>query len=133
MEVKEFIEAIESGKAQVLTLENIKGLIGKKVYTLYFGDRANYNEVRTFVFGEIISEWDYAGRTEIDGYPSQQAWWEVYMTEEKKKRAKENVWVLDENGKNTYIKCEANNPFYKEPTFICSDSDREVYFIVAED
>lgn len=133
MEVKEFIEAIESGKAQVLTLEKAKQLKGKKLLTWHPHYHANYSEVEEWTIGEIINEWEFYKNEPMTGYESRTAYWDSYMTERQKKETKETFEILDIDGKHTYFYCHLSNPYYSEPTFTCTDADREVYFIVVED
>lgn len=41
MTIAEFIEAIDNGRAKVLTLEKAKGLKGRRIYWMYFGYKGN--------------------------------------------------------------------------------------------
>lgn len=131
MKVSEFIEKIESGDAKVLTLKEARNLIGKEIYWCYFGYEHNENIVSFLKVGNIISEREYY--TTIDNSPVMgfENLYE-YWANKRPKAAKESdkkLMLLDSCNKDTYIRCHYNNPYYKEPTFTCSDLDREVYFI----
>lgn len=41
MTIAEFIEAIDNGRAKVLTVERAKGLKGRRIYWMYFGYKGN--------------------------------------------------------------------------------------------
>lgn len=40
--------------------------------------------------------------------------------------------LLDNEGKNTFIRIHQNEPYGADGIFTCSDSDREVYYILCE-
>lgn len=133
MEAKEFIQQIENGNAKVLTLEVAKELKGKRLYTMYFGYSGNRNEVREIIVGEIVSEWDIAKTKPMEGYNNRAEYWESYMTENQVKENKETLQIMEPDGKETYMRCYLSNPFFKTPTFTCSDMDREVYYLESND
>lgn len=131
MKIKEFIEKIESGDAKVLTLKEAKKLIGKEIYWCYFGYEHNDNKVSTLKVGNIVSEKEYyttIDNSPVEGFPNRYEYW-VNKLHKVAKESEKNLIILDADNKNTYIRCYHKNPYYKEPTFTCSDSDREVYFI----
>lgn len=91
-----------------LTLQAAKSLIGKEIITHYSGYRGQDGDDR-FVVGDIVSE-EFLGATEgWDG-------------------SKDTLVILTADGRNTWIKCHVNSKLYDEPTFTCSDADREVFY-----
>lgn len=40
--------------------------------------------------------------------------------------------LVDDKGKNTFIRIHENEPYGADGIFTCSDSDREVYYILCE-
>ena len=129
MTKKEFISAIENGQAKVLTLEAAKELKDKRIAWMYFGYGGNEDVVNEMIVGDIFTEFDYNKTQPCEGYSSRAAYWESYMTKEALAEKKERLVLTDAEGEYTYIFCEPNIPLYDEPTFCCSDSDREVYYI----
>lgn len=117
---------------QVLTLEVAKNLKGKKIATTHPVYKANKATVTEFVVGEIISEWDLAA-TKVDpkNFPqgNQQLYWASYMSEDRINDQKNKLVLLAEDGTNHYIYCFLNSGYFDEPTFTCSDEDREVYYV----
>ena len=51
------------------------------------------------------------------------------MTEEQLKEKENTLLLLDENGKNNFICAHVNSGLFDDPTFTCSDADREVYYV----
>ena len=102
MTVKEFNKKIDDGEAKILTVEIAKGLIGKHIYWTYFPDPANYQVVEELTIGGIIRE------------------------------DKNTIGIVDENQNKTYIRYLEDYDTFEEPTFICSDADRPVFFLIAE-
>jgi hypothetical protein len=130
MTIKEFVEKINNGEASVLTLEAAKALKGDSIYWMYFGYNSNENTVSEMIVGDIVSVFDYAKKQYMEGYISRAAYWESYMTEEKLDEVKTQLVLLDNEGKDRYIYCHTKYfNFFEEPTFTCSDADREVYYI----
>jgi hypothetical protein len=121
---------------QVLTLEIAKTLKGKKIATTHPVYRANTAVVTEFVVGEIISEWDLAAKNiDAANFPqgNQQLYWASYMSEDRIEEAKNTLNLLAEDGTNNYIRCHINSGYFPQPTFTCSDADREVYYIIVEE
>lgn len=129
MNVKEFIKKIDKGEAKVLTVELAKELNGKVIDWMYFGYEGNQNHVYRMLVGEIVSEWEYYKTQPCDGYESRTAYWKTYMNEDRIRSLKNTLLLLDSEGKPRMSCYPAWESFYKEPTFTCSDADREVYFI----
>jgi len=100
--IKDFIEKINNGEAKILTVESAKSLKGKSIKWMYFGYKANFNVVQTTVVGDIVED------------------------------GKNRLELLDSKGMPTYIYAHLDSKIYEEPTFTCSDSDREVYYLLCE-
>ena len=134
MKTSDFIKQIENGNAKVLTVEAARNLKGKKIIYAYFG--YNPAQVEEMVVGNIVTEYDFYKTQPCPGYDSRTAYWESYMPEEKLQDTKETLLLLDENGAYDphYIKAHLGKyNFYNEPTFTCSDADREVYYIECDE
>lgn len=129
MTTREFNKLIESGEAQVLTLSKARQLIGKTIIWSYFGYKYNGQEVFESQISEIISEYERASREEVNGFVSRAAQWESWMPAHKLQATKDRFVIMD-NDKYTCMFCDTKEGFFKEPTFACSDADREVYFII---
>lgn len=117
---------------QVLTLEVAKSLKGKKIATTHPVYKANKATVTEFVVGEIISEWDLAAKNiDAANFPqgNQQLYWASYMSEDRINEAKTTLVLLAADGTNNYIRCHTDSGYFDEPTFTCSDADREVYYV----
>lgn len=127
-------EAVNNGTAKVLTLEIAKTLIGKKIRTIYFGYRGQ-DGVDEFVVKEVISEWDQAKKdvseTETDRelrlIKSAGVNYVNYL-----KQSMALVADREINNGGTYIWCNPKDFSFDTPTFVCSDSDRTVFYIVVE-
>ena len=131
--VKKFIECIDNGEAQVLTVEKAKALKGKRIYWMYFGYEGNENSVNEMTVGDIVTQYEYNKSQPMKGYPSRTAYWESYMTNEKLQDIKDILVLLDVDGTNNYIYASTGrNNFFDEPTFTCSDADRSVFFMICE-
>ena len=134
MKPSEFNKAIESGKAQVLTLERAKALKGKKILWSYFGYESNAQVVFEMTVGDIISSWDYNKTQPLKGYASRTAYWETYMDAYQKSREKGKLILLDEGKDNSYVYCYTGpDNCFDELTFTCSDADRAVFFIECDE
>lgn len=130
MTIAEFIEAINNGRAKVLTVERAKGLKGRRIYWMYFGYEGNEDKVNEMTVGDIVSELEYYRSQPMDGYPSRAAYWEASMDAEKLQDARDKLLLLDDTGGNPYIFAHTGRwNCFDVPTFTCSDSDREVYYI----
>ena len=120
---------------QILTVAKAIQLKGKQIACTSAEYKANQPRVKTFIVGEIISEWDNAAN---EAYPDQhgkhtqyenfQQYWASYMTETQIKDRKARLILLSEDGKRQYIAI-TNSGFYSVPVFTGSDADREVYFV----
>ena len=130
MNVKEFIEKIEQKEAKVLTVEEAKKLKGKTIAWMYFGYQSNDNTVQEMVIGNIVSSLEFHEKETMAGYNSRADYWKSYMTEKQLKSEEHTLILLDQFGKHKYIYAYLESPFFKEPTFTCTDSDREVYYLV---
>ena len=121
--IEEMKNLVAGGNAQELTLALAETMRGKEISTIYFG-YAGQDGVDNFTVGEIVSEYEIASKEEMAGYPSRAAYWESYMTPKQLTETKCKLVLLTAEGRNTQIKCYAN-----ESVFWCSDSDRHVYFV----
>ena len=126
----EFKQKIESGEAKVLTLEAARALKGKKITWSYFG--YNPMELHENVIGDIVSEWDYNKKCPMEGYESRTAYWDSYMTQAEKNYSKCRMELLDQSGYLTFMYCELVRGLFDEPRFVCSDSDRSVFYLLNE-
>lgn len=129
MTTQEFNRLIKSGEAQFLTLAKARELMGKTIIWTYFGYVGNHQQVYESEITEIISEYEMASREDMKGYASRAAYWESYMSADRLQETKDRLEIIDK-GKWTYMFCETKVRFWDEPTFVCSDSDRPVFFIV---
>lgn len=130
MTVREFIQKIKSGEAKVLTVETAKELRGKRIAWMYFGDKSNSLTVQEMTVGDIVSELDYMETQPCEGYNSRADYWRTFMDKDRLDEAKTILILLDENGGTPFMYAHTKyHNFYDEPTFTCTDADREVYFI----
>ena len=129
MTKSEFIKKVENGEAKVLTVEAARKLKGKTILWMYFGYSGNENEVRKMRVGDIVSELGYYSKQPCEGYASRAEYWKSYMTEEQLKEKENTLLLLDEEGKNQFIRAHKESDLFDKPTFTCSDADREIYYI----
>lgn len=129
MTVKEFVQKIDNGEAKVLTVEAAKVLKGKTIEWMFFGYEGNQNQVYKMVVGDMVSEWNYYKTQPCEGYESRTAYWKSYMDERRINSLKNTILLVDGEGKGRMTCYPQGESFFKEPTFTCSDADREVYYI----
>lgn len=115
---------------KVLTVKKAQGLVGKTIYWTYIPYKFNEQIYETTLIGNIVKESDWAKTQPCNGYDSR---WDYWIKELQKdaERAENTLLLLDDNGETTGIKayCGKYDMFgYPEPTFTCSDADREVYY-----
>ena len=79
--------------------------------------------------GDIVSELEYYSTQPCEGYASRAEYWKSYMTEEQLKEKENTLLLLDEEGKNQFIRAHKESDLFDKPTFTCSDADREIYYI----
>lgn len=116
--------------AKILTIDETRGLTGKKIRWTYPADRANSPDMRECIVGDIITEYQLAERTPMKGYSSQAEWWEKCKTPEALQEKKETFVILDSDGQPTWMRLYPGwRRFFQEPTFTCSDANRPVYFV----
>lgn len=82
--------------------------------------------------GDIVSELEYYSNQPCEGYESRADYWKSYMSEKQLETVGKTLMLLDSDGKDKFIKAHLNMNFFDEPTFTCSDADREVYYLVIE-
>lgn len=131
--MKPIEKAIQNGTAKVLTLEIAKTLIGKKIQTKYFGYKGQ-NGIETFVVGGFKTEMQLAAERRYTcnywKFKNFAQYWLSYMTPNQIEEKETTIILTKKGGKPTFIRCQSKlNNFYSEPTFTCSDADREVYFV----
>lgn len=129
-----FTSKIENGEAKVLTLESAQKMKGKHIAWMYFGDRANALQVEEMVVGDIVSSLDYNETLVCEGFKSRSDYWRSYMTAKQLQREKDTLILLNEDGADSFIRCHMDSwkDFFNEPTFTCSDEDREVYYLILD-
>lgn len=132
MKTDEFIHGIENGEAKVLTVEKAEKLKGKKIYRFYSGYSGNENEVQEMKVGDMVSELEYYSSRPCEGYESRADYRKSYMSGKRLETADKTLMPSDSDGKDKFIKAHLNMNFFDEPTFTCSDADREVYYPVME-
>lgn len=125
----DFIQRIKSGEAQVLTVEKARQLKGQRIYWMYFGYKGQ-NEVGEMVVGDIVNKYDYYKSQPVEGWPSRADYWKSYMKADALQEIKDTLMLLEADGKDPFI--YAFPSAYDEPTFTCSDADREIYFLPCE-
>lgn len=115
---------------EVLTVKKARELVGKTIYWTYIGYKFNEQIYETTLIGSIVKASDWAKTQPCEGYPSRWEYWRRELPKEAE-RAENTLLLLDGNGETTGIKayCGEYDTFgYPEPTFTCSDADRETYF-----
>ena len=113
-----------------LTLESAQELKGKKIEARYPG-YLNQGGTKTFVVGEIISEYDLAKKdTSISNpkFSNRAEYWESYMDKKQLEETKYRLCLLTEEGVDTFIKA-----YTFEGLFWCGDSDRYVDYILCDE
>lgn len=134
MDYKDFNKKIESKEAKVLTLDAAKSLKGKRIVWTYFGYGKNEQQVYESIIGDIVSALDYQETQPCEGFASRADSWRSFMSPEELQKEKETLYLIDKNGKDTYMRCHSEwKNYFRFPTFTCSDVDREVYYLVLED
>lgn len=129
MVTSEFVKKIKNEEAKVLTVEAAKKLKGKTILWMYFGCSGNKNEVYEMIVGNIVSELEYYSTQPCEGYKSRTDYWKSYMSEGQLKEKENTLLLLDSDGNNKFIRAHLNLSFFDEPTFTCSDADKEVYYV----
>lgn len=116
---------------QILTVEKAKELYDKKIATTAPEWRENEPHARTFVVGEIISEWDNATRYQPHDkrFKNAQEYWKSYMKPEQIDEQKTRLLLLSKDGKRQHTAHTKYWNNYDEPTFTGSDSDRTVFYV----
>lgn len=129
---KELVTLVETGEGKWMTFADAKALKGKRIYWSHIGNQAKV--VYETKVGEIISEWDYALTQECEGYANRQEYWaDLYKNEpEKIERFKNKLLLLDAEGKYTLIYCRVRTEVSDNLPMVCSDDDRDVYFVIAK-
>lgn len=132
--LQDFVAKIETGEAKVLTLEAAKKLKGKRIAWFYMGYQGNKNTVGEMIVGDVVGYFDFYKTQPCGEFASMADYWLSYMDSEKIENLKNDLVLLDGNGNNTYVYCHHHSypALFKEPTFTCSDVDREVYYLELE-
>lgn len=121
-------------RMQVLTVDKARSLVGKAIRWTYIGYKFNEQLYETTLIGGIVKESDWAKSQPCEGYSSRWEYWKKVLPKTAE-RAENTLLLLDDNGETTCIKayCGKYDIFgYPEPTFTCSDADREVYFKILQ-
>lgn len=127
---EDFNRLLKNGQAKVLTLDAAKALKGKRIAWTFFG--YNPQTVSETRIGTITSAFALASRDKVEVFKNRAEEWLSWMSEEKIRETQGHYIILDENGHNTYMNCYTHgigSDIFDEPTFTCSDADREVYYI----
>lgn len=115
---------------EILTLEKLKTLFGKKIACTSSEYRANSPHIEIFTPKEIKSAFELADlNTDFSGFESQAKYWESYMKKSQLDEQKTKFHIVDEFGGTHYCCHSKYYNYYEMPTFTGSDADREVYFI----
>lgn len=126
-------EAVEAGKASLLTVRIAEQLKGKKISTIYFGYRGQ-DGFDEFVIGEVVSEIEYYRNLKEECYlndpkfKNRAEYWESYMTEKQLLEVKNTLVIITADGRYTCIRAHQEN----DGAFTCSDRDRFVWFVEYE-
>ena len=131
---KEFIQKIDNGEAKVLTVEAAKQLKGKRILYFYFAYNINKETVKELVVGDVVSEWDFYKTQPCPGYSNRTEMWEETLEEERIEEHKNRLLLLSAEGDCLNAEDEtfciySDSEFFDEPTFCCTDSDVEVYYL----
>lgn len=114
-----------------LTLEIAKTLIGKEIKTSYSGYKSQGFEDK-FIIGSIVSQFELAENEDfstIDSrFKTRAEYWESYMSIDQLFESKNKMYIITNDGRNTFIYCD--NRIVGEKVFCCSDDDRYVSFEV---
>lgn len=125
--LQEMRQAVNNGTAKVLTLEAAKALKGKRIATIYFGYHGQ-DGIDEFTVKEVISEWEQILKDKSETEESRiKRLGEKYINYLKQSR----TLVADReiNNGGTFIWCNPLDFSFSIPTFVCSDSDRTVYYV----
>lgn len=125
--LKEMHCAHENHEMESLTVSIAEKLKGKKIQTLYFGYNGQ-DGADEFIVGDIVSEYDLAKLdTTAEGFANRAEYWESYMSGDQLQEKKNILTLLRSDNSSTFIKA-----YTFEGDFWCSDSDRYVFFRLAE-
>jgi hypothetical protein len=95
--------AVSDKIASVLTVDEAKKLIGKRIQTIYYG---------------------YHGQDDVDDFVVGSVKHEIYRNGEQGE-----ICLFTPDNRNTFIRAHKEN----DGAFTCSDSDRFVYYIVVDE
>lgn len=122
-------ELLREGKLEVLTIHNVKDLIGKRIQTIYSGYMGQ-DHIDEFVLGEIVSEYELAEKEKYSLALTRAEYLELIMPEYKIHELQQDLTLITSDNRNTYIRysstCNCKGEFH------CSDVDRMVFFRVLE-
>lgn len=129
--LNEMRELVYSGKLKTLTIDAARELKGKRIQTIYFG-YAHQDHTEEFVVGDIVSELEFYRTLKEDCYPDRHGhqnraeYWESYMTKKELESRRQTLILLREDGTNTFMFIDDLD----KETFMCSDNDRPVWYLV---
>jgi hypothetical protein len=115
------------GANNVLTLEKAKQLIGKKLAITNPEYSANKPSVRVFTLLDIKSQWDLAEGKSFENGDNIQLYWSNLPGGDIRFK---NRLMLVGDIENVWASCLLDSRVYTEETFVGSDEDREIYYIV---
>jgi hypothetical protein len=114
----EMKEAVLQGKTQVLTIDRVKRLAGKRIATIFFDLQPQHQHiVDEFVVGEI--------RSEFDLHPNQKSVLkELKSNPHLIRRMKSTMEILTREGRRTFLKAET----HRSMIFTGPNNAYEVWF-----
>jgi hypothetical protein len=125
----EMYKVLQDGSAKHLTLGLYKSLKGKTIKTIYIG-YAGQDGVDKFTVGDLKSEYEIAEGEKVEKFINRAEYWKSYMTEKQLNEKRTTYRLFTVEGRNTFISVDQEyKPYFNEPTFTYSDTDRAVYFI----
>ncbi len=119
----ELRKAVDNKKLSILDVNVIQSLKGKRIQTIYFGYDSQ-DDVKDFIVGEVISQFDLAKRHKVPDFNNMAEYWEHFLPEDRLNEYKNTLTILDNEGRQTFINA---HPF-NNGKFTCSDDDRFVFY-----
>ena len=113
--------------SEYLTVDNVKDILGKKVYWTHPVADGNAKCVFKSELAKVISMYDQAASIPEAKYGTRQAMWNAELAKERIDEFKNTLTIIDSDGEDTCIRL-----YPGEKEFTCSDADRLVYFRLCE-
>ena len=114
-----------------LSLSKSKELKGKKITSFYSG-YSGQDGIINFIVGEVISSYELAKRTPLEGWNNQAEMWDAQMSVERLKDVKRTLEILREDGTPTWIRSHYSYVLKQNDDFTCSDIDRYVSYKIID-